>query len=66
MKKLVLLQLMLLPLGGLLDGPSTAEAAAMHCHEPSAVERFESQLGNLAQRLVGASYAQSPRQAFVR
>ena len=61
MKKLVLLQLLLLPLGGLMDSTSSAEAAAVRCEEPSNMQRIESQLEHLAQRLVGASYAQSPR-----
>jgi hypothetical protein len=61
MKKLVLLQLLLLPLGGLLEGTGAAEAAAVRCHEPSAAERIQSGLSGLAQRLVGLSYAQSPR-----
>jgi hypothetical protein len=65
MKKLVLLQLLLLPLGGLLDGTSAAEAAAVRCEQPSAVERIESQLSGFAQRMVGLSYAQSPR-SFAR
>jgi hypothetical protein len=61
MKKLVLLQLLLLPLGGLLDSTSAAEARVVHCQEPSTAQRIESQLESFAQRLVGASYAQSPR-----
>ena len=64
MKKLVLLQLLLLPLGGLIEGTSAAEAAAVRCEQPSNMQRIESKLERLAQRLVGASYAQSPRVGF--
>jgi hypothetical protein len=66
MKKLVLLQLLLLPLGGLLDVTSAAEPAAMRCEQPSAVERVEHQFSGFAKRLIGASYAQSPRAGFAR
>ena len=61
MKKLVLLQLLLLPLGGLLDSASSAEAASAGKQPSAAVERVESELSNFAKRLVGLSYAQSPR-----
>jgi hypothetical protein len=61
MKKLALLQLLLLPLAGLAEAPKS-EPAAIRCEEPSAVdrawERSEAGLKDVAKRLVGFSYAQ--------
>ncbi|HKU36834.1 MAG TPA: hypothetical protein VJR89_01770 [Polyangiales bacterium] len=60
MKKLVLLQFLLLPVGGLLDSTSAAAPAAVRCEQPSAADGFERGIRNVAERLVGLSYAQSP------
>ena len=66
MKKLALLQLLLLPLAGLAEAPKSADASADVCIEqPSAVESAwqasESGMKSFAKRLVGFSYAQASR-----
>jgi hypothetical protein len=62
MKKLALLQLLLLPLAGLAEAPKVVEPAAMRCEEPSAADRAwqrsEAGFKELAKRLLGFSYAQ--------
>jgi hypothetical protein len=63
MKKLALLQLLLLPLAGLAEAPKSTDAsAAVRCVEPSAVqtvwEKCEAGATDMAKRLVGMSYAQ--------
>jgi hypothetical protein len=62
MKKLALLQLLLLPLAGLAEAPKTVDPAAIRCEEPTALDRAwqtsEAGLKEVAKRLVGFSYAQ--------
>jgi hypothetical protein len=64
MKKLALLQLLLLPLAGLIENPKSADASAgVRIEQPSALEDawHASEMGvkSLAKRLVGFSYAQT-------
>jgi hypothetical protein len=63
MKKLALLQLLLLPLAGLAEAPKSAETpAAVRCVEPSGFQRVlddcEAGATSVAKRLVGLTYAQ--------
>jgi hypothetical protein len=64
MKKLALLQLLLLPLAGLAEAPKTADPiAAVRCEEPRAVQSawqtYEAGAKDLAKRLMGFSFAQN-------
>jgi hypothetical protein len=62
MKKLALLQLLLLPLAGLAEAPKSVEApAAVRCEEPgeSGWESYEAGAKDLAKRLVGFALAMS-------
>lgn len=62
MKKLALLQLLLLPLAGLAEAPKSAAPAAIRCEEPSAINRVwdscEHGVKDAAKRLVGFPHAQ--------
>ena len=62
MKKLALLQLLLLPLAGFAEGRSYESAAADSCEQrviDVAWEHCEAGLKDFAKRLVGSSYAQT-------
>lgn len=64
MKKLALLQLLLLPLAGLAESPKNADSSAgVRIEQPSALETAwhasESGVKSFAKRLVGFSYAQT-------
>jgi hypothetical protein len=68
MKKLALLQLLLLPLAGLVETPKSADASAgVRIEQPSALENAwhasETGMKSFAKRLVGFSYSQTASHA---